>query len=84
MMTDKTYPEWEPKQRLEIARNQFIQGIESPSIQLVLANAGKAKDIGRCPGACPAASRCGDSPEAFASPSVGAAYCSVAGATDYI
>ena len=36
MMTDKAYPEWEPKQRLEIARNQFIQGIESPSIQLVL------------------------------------------------
>ena len=36
MMTDKAYPEWEPKQRLEIARNQFIQGIETPSIQLVL------------------------------------------------
>jgi len=36
MMTDKAYPEWEPKQRLEIARDQFIQGIESPSIQLVL------------------------------------------------
>ena len=35
-MTDKAYPEWEPKQRLEIARNQFIQGVESASIQLVL------------------------------------------------
>ena len=36
MMADKAYPDWDPKQRLEIARNQFIQGVESASIQLVL------------------------------------------------
>ena len=36
MLVDKAYPDWEPKQRLEMARNQFIQGVASASIQLVL------------------------------------------------
>ena len=36
LMVDKAYPAWVPKQRLEIVRNQFIQGVESASIQLVL------------------------------------------------
>ena len=36
MLADKAYPDWEPKQRLEMARNQFIQGVASASIQLVL------------------------------------------------
>ena len=29
MLADKAYPDWEPKQRLEMARNQFIQGVAS-------------------------------------------------------
>ena len=36
ILADKAFPEWSPEQRLQIARNQFIQGVESPSIQLVL------------------------------------------------
>ena len=36
VMVDKAYPAWVHKQRLQIARNQFIQGVESASIQLVL------------------------------------------------
>ena len=35
-LADKAYPDWAPKQRLEMARNQFIQGVASGSIQLVL------------------------------------------------
>ncbi len=35
-MVDKAYPEWAPKQRLEMARNQFVQGLESASVQLLL------------------------------------------------
>ena len=33
---NKAYPDWEPKHWLEMARNQFIQGVASASIQLVL------------------------------------------------
>ena len=36
ILADKAFPEWSPEQRLQITRNQFIQGVESPSIQLVL------------------------------------------------
>ncbi len=36
VLVDKAYPAWAPKQRLEMARNQFIQGIESASVQLLL------------------------------------------------
>ena len=35
-LVDKAYPKWDPEHRLEVARNQFIQGIESPSVQLIL------------------------------------------------
>ena len=35
-LADKAYPDWEPKQRLEMARNQFVQGVASAYIQLVL------------------------------------------------
>ena len=35
-LVDKAYPQWEPKHRQEAARNQFVQGLDSPSIQLVL------------------------------------------------
>lgn len=35
-LADRSYPAWSTKQRSEIARNQFIQGLESPSIQLAL------------------------------------------------
>ncbi len=27
MLSDKAYPKWTAKQRLEIAHNQFIQGV---------------------------------------------------------
>lgn len=36
MLVDRAYPTWKPEQRLEMARNQFIQGLESASIQLLL------------------------------------------------
>ena len=36
MLTDRAYPDWEPKQRLEMARNQFIQGVQSSKTQLEL------------------------------------------------
>ena len=36
MLTDRAYPGWEPKQRLEMARNHFVQGVRSPTIQLAL------------------------------------------------
>ena len=36
VLANKAFPEWSPEQCLPIARNQFIQGVESPSIQLVL------------------------------------------------
>ena len=35
-LTDRAYPEWVPKQRPEMARNQFVRGISSPSIQFNL------------------------------------------------
>ena len=35
-LVDKAYPKWNPEHRLEVARNQFIQGLESPSVQLIL------------------------------------------------
>ena len=35
-LADKAYPDLVPKQRLEMAWNQFIQGVVSASIQLVL------------------------------------------------
>ena len=36
VLADKAYPNWVPKQRLEVVRNQFIQGVSSPSVQLHL------------------------------------------------
>ena len=36
VMVDKAYPTWSAKSRLEMARNQFIQGLDSASIQLLL------------------------------------------------
>ncbi len=36
VMVDKAYPAWVAKQRLEMARNQFVQGLESASVQLLL------------------------------------------------
>ena len=36
MLADKAYPSWPPKERLEMARNQFINGVLSSSIQLKL------------------------------------------------
>ena len=36
MPTDRAHPYWEPKQWLEIARNQFIQGVQSSKMQLEL------------------------------------------------
>ena len=44
MLVDRAYPDWEPKQRLELARNQFIQGIHSSTTQLVLMK-DKPKDF---------------------------------------
>ena len=35
-LVDKAYPKWDPENRLEVARNQFIQRIESPFVQLIL------------------------------------------------
>ena len=29
-------PKWDPEHRFEVTRNQFIQGIESSSVQLIL------------------------------------------------
>ena len=77
MMTDKAYPDWAPKQRLEIARNQFIQGVESASIQLVLLRE-KPKTVEEALGACPAATHCEDGTETSASPPLGTArlFCS--------
>ena len=31
-LADLAYPEWKPSQRLDMARNQFVRGIMSPSI----------------------------------------------------
>ena len=36
MLADKAYPGWSGKQRQEVVRNQFMQGVTSPSIQLQL------------------------------------------------
>ncbi len=36
VLVDRAYHKWIPKQRLEMARNQFVQGLNSPSIQLQL------------------------------------------------
>jgi hypothetical protein len=36
VLADKAYPRWPPEQRAELLRNQFIQGVRSPSIQLRL------------------------------------------------
>ena len=36
VLADKAYPDWEPKQRLEIAKNRFIQGVLISSTQLHL------------------------------------------------
>ena len=44
MLVDRAYPDWEPKQRLEFARNQFIQGIYSSTMQLVFMR-DKLKDF---------------------------------------
>jgi len=35
-LADKAYPDWGGKQHLQMARNQFIQGVASASIQLML------------------------------------------------
>ena len=35
-LVDKAYSKWDPEHWLEVARNKFIQGIESPSVQLIL------------------------------------------------
>ena len=36
MLADKAYPGWSGEQRQEVVRNQFMQGVTSPSIQLQL------------------------------------------------
>ncbi len=36
VLADKAFPSWTPKQRLEMARSQFVQGIQSSSAQLKL------------------------------------------------
>ena len=36
MLADKAYPLWSTEQRQEVLRNQFIQGITSPLVQLRL------------------------------------------------
>eukprot|EP00731_Ephydatia_muelleri_P034851 Em0081g16a len=36
VLADKGYPSWPPERRLEVARNQFVQGILSSTIQLKL------------------------------------------------
>ena len=33
VLADKAYPSWSPEQRQEVLRNQFIQGVLSPSVQ---------------------------------------------------
>eukprot|EP00731_Ephydatia_muelleri_P013103 Em0007g413a len=35
-MADKVYPSWPHTQRQELLRNQFIQGVRSPTVQLLL------------------------------------------------
>ena len=73
MLADKAYPDWEPKQRLEMARNQFIQGVASASIQLVLMRE-KPKTVEELSaGDRSAATRCGDSTETVTSTSPGTA-----------
>ena len=44
-MVDNAYPDWEPKQRLEMVQNQFIQGVVSAAIQLVLLMQEKPKTV---------------------------------------
>ena len=36
MLADRSFPSWEPIDRLEMARNQFINGVLSSTIQLKL------------------------------------------------
>ena len=36
MMADKAFPKWSTDQRLELVRDQFIQGVQSSSTQLRL------------------------------------------------
>ena len=35
-LADRAYPDWSPPQRREMARNQFVQGVLTPSTQLEL------------------------------------------------
>ena len=44
-MVDKAYPDWQPKQRLEMVQNQVIQGVVSAAIQLVLLMQEKPKTV---------------------------------------
>ena len=53
MLADKAYPNWSADQRQEVVRNQFIQGVNSPSIQLQLmrempATLDLALELARC------------------------------------
>ena len=36
VLADKAYPTWSPEQRRDALRNQFIQGVQSSSVQLHL------------------------------------------------
>jgi hypothetical protein len=36
LLADKSYPTWTLEQRRDALRNQFIQGVQSPSVQLHL------------------------------------------------
>ena len=36
MLADRAFPSWQPEDRLEMARNQFINGVLSSTIQLKL------------------------------------------------
>ena len=45
MLADKAFPSWKANNRLEMARNQFINGVLSSFIQLKLMHAGEAQHI---------------------------------------
>ena len=36
MLADRAFPSWQPEDRLEMARNQFMNGVLSSTIQLKL------------------------------------------------
>ena len=36
VLADKAYPSWSPEQRQDALRSQFVQGVQSPSVQLYL------------------------------------------------